>query len=57
VRQSLPAKYEVCVTEIAVRNRVSLSSHEKIGFRTIFDYSDGQEDWAVVAWDVSGSDD
>lgn len=57
VRRSLPAKYEVCVTEIATRNRVSLASHEGIGFRTILNYFDGQEDWVVVAWNLSGSGD
>lgn len=56
VRRSLPARYELCVTEIAARNRVSLASHERIGFRTMLDYSDGKEDWAVVAWDLSGAD-
>jgi L-amino acid N-acyltransferase YncA len=57
VRRSLPAKFEVCVTEIAIRNRASLASHEGIGFRTVLNYFDGQEDWVVVAWDLSGSDD
>jgi len=51
---SLPAPYEVCVTEIAARNRASLSSHESMGFRRILDYSDGQEDWVICAWDLDG---
>lgn len=54
VRRSLPAPYEVCITEIAARNRASLASHENMGFQRILDYSDGQEDWVVVAWDLAG---
>jgi GNAT superfamily N-acetyltransferase len=35
VRRSLPAEYELCVTEIAARNRVSLRAHSGVGFETI----------------------
>ncbi|HJQ99058.1 MAG TPA: GNAT family N-acetyltransferase [Candidatus Polarisedimenticolaceae bacterium] len=50
VRVSAPASYELCVTEIAVRNQVSVRAHEKMGFETISTYTDGREDWIVVAW-------
>jgi GNAT superfamily N-acetyltransferase len=51
-RRSLPERYDLCVTEIAARNRVSIASHEKVGFRPLLSYSDGTEDWVVVAWDL-----
>jgi GNAT superfamily N-acetyltransferase len=57
VRKALPAPHDVCVTEIAARNRVSISSHAAIGFQKILDYFDGEEDWVVAAWDLTGSDD
>jgi GNAT superfamily N-acetyltransferase len=53
VRASLPAAYAVCVTQIAERNQVSLRAHAKVGFETICTYSEGGEDWAVVAWALS----
>lgn len=53
VRLSAPAGYELCVTEIATRNQVSVRAHEKMGFEAISTYSDGQEDWVVVAWPLS----
>jgi hypothetical protein len=56
VHRCLPARYDLCVTEIAARNRNSLAGHEKIGFRTILNYSDGSEDWVVAAWDLSALD-
>jgi GNAT superfamily N-acetyltransferase len=44
---------DLCVTEIAIRNRVSLRAHEKMGFEIISTYSDASDDWAVVAWELS----
>ncbi len=55
VRQSLPPNYDLCVTEIASRNRISIRAHEKMGFEAIASYSDGQEDWVIVAWDLRKS--
>lgn len=54
VRRALPAPYDLCVTEIAARNRVSLRSHERMGFRPVLSYGDGTEDWVIVAWDLRG---
>lgn len=53
VRVSAPERYELCVTEIAARNPVSIRAHQRMGFETISTYSDGSEDWEIVAWDLS----
>lgn len=53
VRVSLPFPCELCVTEVAIRNQVSLRAHERMGFEPVSTYSDGREDWVVVAWDLS----
>jgi GNAT superfamily N-acetyltransferase len=50
VRRLAPPEYELCVTEIAVRNQVSLRAHERLGFEPIATYSDGREDWVIVGW-------
>ena len=42
-----------CVTEIATRNRVSVRAHERMGFEALSTYSDGREEWVIVAWDLS----
>jgi hypothetical protein len=52
IRVSLPSHYDLCVTEIAVRNQVSIRAHEKMGFHTLNTYSDEREQWAIVAWDL-----
>ncbi|GAA3965379.1 GNAT family N-acetyltransferase [Mucilaginibacter dorajii] len=44
--------YELCVTEIAVRNTKSLAIHQKMGFEVVSTHNDGLEDWNVVAWDI-----
>jgi GNAT superfamily N-acetyltransferase len=44
--------YQLCVTEIARRNEVSLRAHLKMGFEVISTYHDGKELWDVVAWDL-----
>jgi hypothetical protein len=53
IRVSLGDARELCVTEIATRNRVSIRAHEKMGFEIISSYSDPREEWVIVAWDLS----
>jgi hypothetical protein len=53
IRVSAPPGYALCVTEIAVRNKVSVRAHARMGFETISTYSDGREDWIVVAWPLT----
>ena len=53
VRDSLASTCDLCVTEIATRNEVSVRAHEKMGFEAIATYNDGREDWVIVAWDFA----
>lgn len=53
VRQTVSGSYELCVTEVAVRNPLSIRAHERMGFEEISRYSDGSEDWVIVAWDLT----
>ena len=53
IRLSVAQNCDLCVTEIATRNRVSVRAHERMGFEIISAYSDPPEDWVIVAWDLS----
>lgn len=53
LRDELAATCDLCVTEIATRNVVSVRAHEAMGFEAIARYSDGREDWVIVAWDFA----
>jgi L-amino acid N-acyltransferase YncA len=53
VRESLHTEYELCVTEIATRNQISVRAHKKMGFEVISTYADDREEWVIVAWDLS----
>lgn len=53
IRESVHTEYELCVTEIATRNQISVRAHEKMGFAPIYTYSDEHEEWVIVAWDLS----
>lgn len=53
VRRSLPPGYELCVTEVAARNRVSLHAHERLGFELLSRYDSDDEEWVVLGWDLS----
>ncbi|WP_184549175.1 GNAT family N-acetyltransferase [Mucilaginibacter sp. FT3.2] len=44
--------FELCVTEIAVRNTNSLKIHQKMGFEVVSTHNDGFGDWNVVVWDI-----
>jgi hypothetical protein len=50
---ALAPDHDVCVTEIATRNDVSVKAHEKMGFEVISRYSDAREEWVIVAWDLA----
>jgi GNAT superfamily N-acetyltransferase len=52
IRDSLSAAQDLCVTEIAVRNGVSIRSHERMGFEIISRYADPAEEWVIAAWDL-----
>jgi GNAT superfamily N-acetyltransferase len=54
-RNRLPPGYQLCVTEVAERNGISLQAHLKMGFGVISTYHDGKELWHVVAWDLEGA--
>ena len=53
LRVSLGQGFDLCVTEIATRNVVSVRAHERMGFEIISRYSDPLEEWVIVAWDLS----
>ena len=43
--------YDLCVTEISVRNHKSLKAHQRMGFDILGTYNDGIENWNLVIWD------
>jgi hypothetical protein len=51
-RNRLPHGYQLCVTEVAARNVVSLKAHQKMGFEVVSTYHDGKELWKVMVWDL-----
>ena len=54
-RNRLPAGYQLCVTEVAARNSISVKAHQKMGFEVVSTYHDGQELWNVVVWDLESA--
>jgi ribosomal protein S18 acetylase RimI-like enzyme len=49
-REIYAPDYEFILTEISTKNIRSLKAHEKIGFQTIYTYSDATDEWDVVVW-------
>ena len=43
-------KYELLITEISTKNLRSQKAHEKVGFTTIYTYTDAVDEWNVVVW-------
>jgi hypothetical protein len=54
-RNRLPTGYQLCVTEVAARNSISLKAHQKMGFEVVSTYHDGKELWQVVVWDLENA--
>ncbi len=44
--------YELCVTEISLRNINSLKVHQKMGFEIAGTHTDEFGEWYVVVWDI-----
>lgn len=43
--------FDFVVTEISPGNTRSVRAHEKVGFKTIYTYTDEMDNWNVVLWD------
>jgi GNAT superfamily N-acetyltransferase len=54
-KNRLPSGYQICVTEVAERNSISLKAHQRMGFQVVNTYHDGKELWKVVVWDLETS--
>jgi len=50
-KQLYADKFDMMITEIAPSNPRSQKAHEKVGFKTIFNYRDALDEWNVVVWD------
>lgn len=46
-------RYDFTITEIATSNGRSMRAHERVGFKTIYQYSDATDEWNIVLWDWS----
>ena len=44
-------QFELCVTEISVRNLKSLKAHLRVGFEVVYSFKDETEEWNIVIWD------
>lgn len=52
-KELFQGRFDFVITEISSSNLRSLKAHEKIGFKTIFTYSDSMDEWKVVLWEWS----
>lgn len=48
-RRYFADRWDLCVTDVAVRNTRSLRAHERVGFRRLLTYRDAQDEWAMIA--------
>jgi len=49
----LASQYDLCVTEVAVRNTRSARAHERVGFKIVHTYQDHNDLWNLMVWDWS----
>lgn len=54
-RKHYAGRYDLLVTEVAVRNARSLVAHHRVGFIAVGRYTGGNEDWEVVALPIGDS--
>lgn len=44
-------QYDFILTEVSTSNYRSMKAHEKVGFQTIYTYTDSMDEWNVITWD------
>jgi hypothetical protein len=49
------SKFDFIITEVSLNNKRSMRAHQKVGFKTIHEYFDPENNdtWAVVLWDFN----
>lgn len=50
-KEAYSRKFDFIVTEISTSNSRSMRAHEKIGFKTIHQFTDAEDEWNIVLWD------
>jgi len=50
-RRTFSVQYNFAITEIALSNKRSLKAHQRVGFRTIHEFEDISNKWAIVLLD------
>lgn len=50
-RSTFSSRYDFAITEIALSNFRSLKAHQRVGFRTIHEFEDTTQKWAIVLLD------
>ena len=43
--------YEYCLTEVSSNNIPSMIAHQKIGFKTIYTFTDNTDEWNILLWE------
>jgi hypothetical protein len=52
IKENTSGRYDLCITEVALRNTRSMRAHSKVGFETLLEYQDETDVWALIAWDL-----
>lgn len=53
-RAWLADRWDLCVTDVAVRNQRSMRAHERVGFTRLATYTDATDTWALIAMPLGG---
>lgn len=49
-------RFDFAITEIAISNQRSLKAHHRVGFKTIQEFNDSTQEWAIVVLDWKHND-
>lgn len=55
MKKQMSTKFDCIITEVATRNIRSMNAHQHVGFELIDVYAVADEEWAIIAWDWSGT--
>ena len=51
-REQLSGQFDLCITDVAIRNQRSMKAHARVGFENVYEFEDPWgETWAIIVWD------
>ncbi len=50
-KETYAQQFDFCLTEVSTKNARSIKAHARVGFKTIYTFTDATDQWNILLWD------